>query len=67
MEDDRDEVNGITMIHEVMKLAVRMKLRTNGKEKVESVYYARNIKSALKGIHCGGIIGHYKATFITYK
>ena len=38
MEDDRDEVNGTTMIHEVMKLAVRMKQRTNGNEQVESVY-----------------------------
>ena len=38
------------MIHKVMKLAVRMKLHTNGNEQVESFYYARNIKSAVKGI-----------------
>ena len=50
MEDDRDEVNGITMIHEVMKLAVRMKLHTNGNEHVETVYHARNIKLAVKGL-----------------
>ena len=56
MEDDKDEVNGITMIQEVMKLAVRMKLRTNGNKQVESVYYARNIKLVLKGIDCCGII-----------
>ena len=43
MEDDRDEINGITMIYEVMKLAVRMKVRTSGNEQVESVYYARSI------------------------
>ena len=60
MEDDRDEVNGITMIHEVMKLAVRMKLRTNGNEQVDA-------KSAVKGIDCCGIIKHYKATFLAYK
>ena len=47
------------MIHEVMKLVVRMKLRTNGNKQVESVYYARNIKSAVKGTDCCGIIGHF--------
>ena len=47
------------MIHKVMELAVRMKLRTNGNEQVESIYYARNIKSAVKGIDYCGIIGHF--------
>ena len=47
------------MIHKVMKLAVRMKLYTNGNEQVESVYYARNIKPTVKGIDYCGIIGNF--------
>ena len=48
-----------SVMYEVIKLAVRMKLHTNGKKQVESIYYARNIKSAVKGINCCGIIGHF--------
>ena len=44
------------MIYEVIKLAVRIKLRTNGNEQVERVCYAMKIKSAVKGINCCGII-----------
>ena len=31
----------------------------DGNDQVESVYYAGNIKSAVKGISCCEIIGHF--------
>ena len=48
------------MIHEVMKLVVKMKLHTNGNKQVESV-------SNMPGMARNNRAFYYKATFLAYK